>query len=69
MFDALDAGLRMQRVFTPAAKAGILLDPPQALGGVPEGEREHRSGLDSFHSENLFARPIPRCSPMISDVS
>src|SRR5262249_21110974 len=28
VFDALDAGLRMQRVFTPAAKAGILLDPP-----------------------------------------
>src|SRR5262245_58292233 len=67
VFDALDAGLRMQRLFTPAAKAGILR--PQTLGGVPEGEREHRSGFDSFHSENLFARPIPRCSLMISDVS
>src|SRR5262249_1147007 len=48
VFDALDAGLRMQRVFTPAAKAGILLDPPQALGGVPEGEREHRTRFVSL---------------------
>ena len=42
MFDALDAGLRMQRLFTPAAKAGILLDPPQALGGVPRASLRTR---------------------------
>ena len=69
VFDALDAGLGMQRLFHACSEGRHTLDPPQILGGVPEGEREHRSGFDSFHSENLFARPIPRCSPMISDVS
>src|SRR5262249_60177681 len=36
VFDALDAGLRMQRLFTPAAKAGILpvhwdMDPARVM--------------------------------------
>jgi hypothetical protein len=32
------------------------LDPLQTLGGVREGEREHRSGFDSFL--RLFCRVV-----------
>src|SRR5262245_34545157 len=69
VFDALDAGAEDAASFHACSEGRHTLDPPQTLGGVSEGKREHRSGFDSFHSENLFVRPIPRCSPMISDVS